>query len=202
MILGPGFVIATPTKCGTHSYEALANRTPGMEMIRPQHCMDVPEERRADDIFMAVRDPYDRLVSMWTFICHSPNKTQWGGKLMAGSTFRQFLTWFVREQALADERVWRMGRSPWTWTKSLSQCYERLTETADRALGALQIEDADANLDWLVRVYGIRPNRETMYHSNRADKWRPKYSWNNSTIALANEAGAAADAELFGYEVK
>lgn len=201
MIVGPGFVIGTPTKCGTHSWEALAKAVPSMDLIRPQHLMDPPDEYKQYDRYIIVRDPYERLVSMWSFICHSPNRTQWGAKETRGMSLTDWLRWFLPRQREASERTWQF-RSPWVWTKTMSECADRLR------VGNLflRIEEADEDMRAMIKEYRLevpeRRQREGMYHSNRADMHRPYYRMSGSVLDMMNEAGAHDDALRFGYPVR
>lgn len=201
MIVGDGFVIATPTKCGTHSWEALARAVPSMELIRPQHLMVVPEEYEDHDRYIVVRDPYERLISMWSFICHSTNRTQWGAKETRGMGLNEWLHWFLPRQAAADEQGWQF-RSPWVWTKTLLQCKKAMLS----GTWPLKIEEADKDMLWIAELYGIglpgRRAEEGMYHSNRADMHRPKYRLTPGILLMMNQAGAAKDARAFGYPVR
>lgn len=211
MIVGTDFVIATPPKCGTHSYEALSKIVPGMAMIRPQHLMIVPEEHADKLRYICVRDPYDRLVSMWTFICHSSNRTQWGAKIVRGYDFDEWLTFYINGQAEAEERPWQQGRSPWTWTKTLTQCAGSVV-LATPGKGArlptipLKLEEADDALARLVKRHGLvlPPHRtgKGLYDANNNKKFRQPFRWSKKIIALCNLAGAKGDAEMFGYEVR
>lgn len=214
MIIGPGFIIATATKCGTHSWEALAKASPQLEILRPQqHRMIVPEEYADHDRYIAVRDPYDRLRSMWSFICHSTNRTQWGAKTTRGWSFQRWLEeWFLPKQAEAAALPYQ-ARSPWVWTFTLTQNQHLVgcDLTPDGEVPAvrkmrhkvlpLKIEHATQEMQRLHDLYGFQMPRSDMYHSNRADMHMPSRgsAWTSKIIKLCDEAGARADAIAFRY---
>lgn len=202
MIAGEGFIIATPTKCASHSWEALAKAVPELRWVMPQrHRMAPPEGCEDFDRYFCVRDPYERLVSAWSFICHSTNRSQWRAKEVRGMNLRDWLVWFLKQQAWANERPVQI-RAPWHWTMTLRQNLAILGEPAQ----PIHTEDVDDWMRILADRYGFtlpeRRKQEGMYRSNRAEQHRPAYNLSPAIIGLMNAAGAGADAERFGYPVR
>lgn len=210
MIVHDQFVIATPTKCGTYSWEALARAVPGMDVIRPLHLMQVPRSQINGEVFLCVRDPYDRLASVFTFIFHSPNRSQWGHLELDDPTFVEFLRWFKDQKQRADSLEWKQGRSPWVYTKSLTQCARSLAESVGVMghLGVVQpiyLEDADEEMKWLQEEFRLvvpeRRRKEGMYKQNTNLKWRPKIKWTKTERSLADDIWGE-DAVTFGYDAR
>jgi hypothetical protein len=100
------FVIATPTKCGTTTMEALARRHarqhdnvgPGQihrsdfmlvdwEKPRRQHRMVPPTGWHNADRVLLVRNPYARYVSVYEYLRGPANYSQWGAKKVQGRTW-------------------------------------------------------------------------------------------------------------------
>lgn len=112
-----GFVIATPTKCGTTTLEEMCRRHrggrayPGLpsfrimdwEQPRRQHRMALPAIGSGDtgweawgdyDRYLMVRDPYARYVSVYEYLRAPHNYSKFGAKEIQGR----------------DWRGWKMGR--------------------------------------------------------------------------------------------
>ena len=118
------FLIGTPTKCGTHTLEAVAKRAErrglGSQLCiagpiapdtsRRQHHMYVPKEWAHYRRLLLVRNPYDRAVSLYEWLRDPAWYTQWGAKYVQrgehpkvdgdsrpAMNFNEFVTW-LREQ--------------------------------------------------------------------------------------------------------
>lgn len=205
MIVAHGkFVLATPSRCGTHSFQALARSTPGMEWIPTMHSMEVPEQYDDLDRILIVRDPYDRLVSIWDLLRRWT--AMWGHREMKDMTFDEFVHWFhaKRHLHMRDPKA-TSKRAPWLW---LWNC----TENANVFMPSqvLYLEEADLALKYLIANYGIQPKKrdiEVMYRGNTSDNSRGgKRGWDlerfyskKRTLATVNDMWAAMDCESFGY---
>ena len=116
------FLIGTPTKCGTHTLEAVAKRAErrglGSQLCiagpiapdtsRRQHHMYVPAEWAQYRRLLLVRNPYDRAVSLYEWLRDPAWYTQWGAKYVQrgehpnaepgdprpAMNFNQFANWF------------------------------------------------------------------------------------------------------------
>lgn len=203
MIVADGeFIIATTPKCGTYSWRSFANIVPGMRQVLPLHTMDVPDELAGLTRYINVRDPYDRLVSIWTYLRIS--ETQYGHRVVKDMSFKQFLYWFAEQKSMADDAEWRMGKSPWTWTKTQSQSMDRLSGGIV-PVTPLKLEEIDESVRLLVERHNlVIPDgklRKGMFHGNRTEQHRKPFAWTIETIALAkNSCGAGEDAKRFGYK--
>jgi len=174
-----------------------------MDLIRPLHLMEVPEEyAKKHDRFLCVRNPYQRLISVWTFIFHSPNRTQWGHLELDSPTLDEFLVWFKEKKAWADAHTWEQGRSPWVYTNSLTQNFDRLGEGLRREVQMLKLEEATGDMRWLASEYRLqlpgRRREEGMYAQNTNKKHRPEFKWTERNIRLATEIWGE-DTATFGY---
>jgi hypothetical protein len=98
-----GFLIATPTKCGTTTLEEMARRNGGGrvsrggfenpsfaiytgERPRRQHRMALPsgDQWAAADRYLMVRNPYMRYISMYEYLMHPTNYTKYGSQWLQG----------------------------------------------------------------------------------------------------------------------
>lgn len=96
----------------------------------------------AADRFLAVRNPFTRYASIYTYLSNPQNYSQWGAREIQGNawgghgdivydndpmTFGEFLTWLARRREEVNEARCNRGlltegrayRSPWVWTDSL-----------------------------------------------------------------------------------
>lgn len=130
-----GFLICTPTKCGTEALRsALTRRSEIAEHLLPKHRADVPSEIKPEEILkiMTVRNPWHRLVSMFYYLRNHNNG--WGKGNYDPNSFLSFLTYhqsMVVQKPCVD----------WTWNlcqifdkfepdvlwknEKLNLCYER-----------------------------------------------------------------------------
>jgi hypothetical protein len=106
-----GFIIATPTKCGTTTLEEMCRRhrggraQPGLpsfrimdwEQPRRQHRMALPEREEHDglvgswgdaDRFLMVRSPMARYVSMYEYLRAPHNYSKFGAREIQGDEWR------------------------------------------------------------------------------------------------------------------
>lgn len=222
MIAAPGkFVMTSPTKCGTQSLHALANATHGMEWFRTNHMTDVPSKYSTLPRWLMVRNPYSRLVSMYSFLTR---QRQWaarpihqanGGK---GMTFDQFVR-FMREQRAEhlDSPKATSLRAPWVYIWSLSEFSERFFEYEmedfqdDGKDRVFKLEEADDVFLHALGEVGLKPGRKKghagMYHSNTSDadpkkrgEWTLERFYNKpGTLEMVNDMWAERDCELFNY---
>lgn len=104
-----GFIIATPTKCGTTTLEEMCRRHRGgrkgtpkenfriMDWAKPrrQHSMAMDVSLRNYQRFMMVRNPYDRWCSIYEYLRAPHNYTKWGAKQIQGAEWRG--TWHYHD---------------------------------------------------------------------------------------------------------
>lgn len=205
------FLLATPSKCGTYSWEGFAKKTAGLFVIRPMH-LCVPPERwkqphdtirpdgrgmRSKHVtdpslkphvekgltpYISVRHPMARLVSVWGFLCDPSMYSQWRPDgCETGDSFATFLEAFAADKEKYDQEEWMQGKSPWTWTKSLTQCAEALWTDEERVdyILPLKLEEMATNLQWLVIKYGLgwdgRVRHSNSLVKHRKPEWRSYY---------------------------
>ena len=202
------FIIATPTKCGTTSIEALARsrgKRLGLSTVRPrQHRMVVPEEYVSFRRYMMVRNPYDRLASIYLYLSNPSNYSQWAHWEVVDKTFTQFCYWYIKQRehygiqsacdpggAASDDKWYR---SPNLWLVSLGEC-QRVLKPHD----FIRLENLAEDLkstgrdDWGGNM--LHSNRST----NRKKETRSMYS-SKQALQRVNEAFAFVDCMQLGYE--
>lgn len=200
------FIIATPTKCGTTTLENLARSRGGrlgLSTVRPrQHRMIVPEELDRYQRYLAVRNPYDRLVSIYLYLSNPSNYSQWGHNEVKDRTFPEFVQWWVKQRikhGIDDDlyyQEWRdlkWWRSPNLWLVSLNECYEMLLPD-----GIVRLENLEPDLKALRDDWG-----GAMLHSNRSTN-RQKDSrryYTRKTIQVVNDVFARRDCAVLGYDL-
>jgi len=203
-----GSVIATPTKCGTTSIEALARSRGsrlGLTTVRPrQHRMVVPDEYANFRRYMMVRNPYDRLASIYLYLSNPSNYSQWAHWEVVDKTFTQFLYWYVRMRdhyniqlavdpggAAHDDRWYK---SPNLWLVSLGECMQVL-----QPQGLIRLENLEADLketgrdEWGGKM--LHSNRST----NRKKETRAMYG-SKQALQKVNQSFLLSDCERLGYE--
>ena len=215
MIIGPGFVIANPTKTGKESIEALAKVTDGMFYIRTNHMMPVPEQYADYDRHMMTRDPYHRLISIWNYI--GRRKTDWGHE-MAQKPFHEFVPEFLdaRAKLLTHESTDTYG-APGVWIYNQTDNWNILCSDAhlDGSYSVpcyqWKLEEADAMVGWMMVRYGIEPGRE-FPRTNTADNHKERSGQRPGPYRLATyyvgkklrsrvwEEWSGEDCRTFGYD--
>jgi hypothetical protein len=129
-------------------------------------CLPFPSEEHGvwgkADVYMMVRNPFARYVSIYEYLKNPANYSKWGAKEVQGSTwpgwskdrigvtshplsFPQFLTFLCVERQRYAERRWvkrrghldspRAYRSPWVWLDSLTECKQALSANINAGVG-------------------------------------------------------------------
>lgn len=194
MIIADDFILATPARCGTYTAEAIARRK-GWERVRPGlHRMIVPPDFVDLPRRIQVRDPYDRMESIYHYLHDPQNYSQWGAKEVSKLSFARFIRWY----ALWRRDVIEHGRytardtfsSPHLWLLSLSENADLLDDGGSVVLEPVRLETLETDLG----VEGGLPHR----HRRRnlvASRWTP------AMLAIAAE-WCGPDAERFGYPTR
>lgn len=227
-------LIATPTKCGTTTLEAVARRSEREgdgavlrvldepdpnDTRRRQHRMCPPPGKEDWTRLLLVRNPYDRLTSIYEYLRAPANYSQWGARRVQGRewpgergalshppmSFRKFLFWLELEHAtLAEDfRDWgasRSYRSPWVWTDTLKDSWRFWSRDGDVEVGLLRLENLWEDLAaWLGEgVVNMKP-----LHSNRSTgrkhaDWKDYYK--RDEVVSADLLDCAEACDLFGYD--
>lgn len=211
MIVHDDFIIASSTKSGTHSCMALANATPGMKYIRTNHMMVVPEEHAHKDRLYLVRNPYDRLLSIYHHIYRK--YTEWGHRYIKYMDFNQFLDWFLdQRQELSPvlETTDSYG-APGVWVRTAFENWSELIldDHLDMSYEArcywFRLED-DEFFDWVIERYKLSTRRSEMPRTNTADNFLERESrsrgWDGVDPDLKRRVDrewAKQDLVFFGY---
>lgn len=102
-------ILVTPMKCATHTFREIAGRLGSSLQLTPvyPHVMvcDGDEGYRR---VMAVRDPYDRLVSIYLHLQSRPLRWIPEG-LIQSFTFKKFMPWWCLQQSRAEGNFWSMS---------------------------------------------------------------------------------------------
>jgi hypothetical protein len=191
------FIIFTPTKTGTFSWEAAMRKYPAeVQWVKPRHKLTPPVWMSAPETrYMLVRNPYSRLVSVWWYLGYIGNsKSQWGHRYVMHQNFSQFLPWFEAQRELVEHRLWIQGRAPHMWTKSLTQCAE--IAKPDRTLMMEHMWDNWQNFGVL---YGLYPTYD--HHSNigKHPTWASLYD--QREVEIANRIWCEDDCRSFDYDL-
>lgn len=194
-------VIATPSKCGTLTMKAMAKALPSDRMVEwvgmGVHRLDCPPEADGYTRLMMVRDPWARLVSMWSFIGKPSHYDEWEHDTIRRLTFTQFVDWYLeRHEEEASKGPWeqRSARELWSvptrWLMTLGECAD--VWKPEHTLDVASIEDSlfEHGLD-----YGKVRNANISHH--RTGKWTDHYT--PDTFKLVGDAFARADAKRFNF---
>lgn len=177
MIVHDKFVIASSTKSGTHSCMSLARATEGMEYIRTNHMMVVPEEHAHKDRLFLVRNPYDRMMSIYHHIVRK--YTEWGYRYIKDMDFVEFIPWFLDQRlALLEHPKTDSYGAPGVWIRTAKENWDEFISDShlERSEGVpchwFKMEEASEDFfPWLVGMYRLKTRREDMPRSNSADKF-------------------------------
>jgi hypothetical protein len=200
-------VIATPTKCGKTSLEAMVKRSltadvgRNLEVVRPgQHRLDCPSGADGYKRYMMVRNPWSRLVSTWSFLANPKSKGEHRAKDIQKMSFAEFVYWWLEYRAeMGPVHILAEGQQPsvlWSaparWLMTLSEC-----DGVWRAEDYIRVEQMAGDLDLLGLNYG-QPVK-----NNSSDKVRPGEWTDYWTDELLREAASTLrkDAHAFGYDV-
>lgn len=188
----------TPTKCGTHTLEALAKKVTRtdsavLRMIRSQHRTVVPDGMEGYRRYTLTRNPYDRLVSTYSYLHAPQNHSQWGAKLVQDMNFDEFVIWLAKQRETRHKKT-NIEYSPYIWFESVSERYLRFG--SQEFMRIELIEDA---FELLSDEFGYKFPRPG--HSNRSKRetW-PTYYTRQSTLDIVNECWAGPDCRFFGYK--
>lgn len=176
-------VIVTPTKTGTKSMES-ALKSQGWEVFMPRHASVIPEAYKYNGlkVFLTIRNPYSRLVSMYRFgiVTNHSYLLRMG---MLG--FDSFCENWVRSLKTHKPHDWAMTYSNYL-DALLRQGYmgtrvlkiEKGTAAALKAVGAAPVERH-------VNKSHDRPTSPTVY-------------WTKANLKVVGPA-VQEDCERFGY---
>lgn len=206
------FILATPTKCGTYSWEAICKQVDRdvLDKIRPGlHRMVVPGAYEDFERFIVVRNPYSRLVSMYHYFLDPMNYSQWGAKFVQGRehrnakfdhppmTFAQFVKFMKHERDKRPDGYLGSNtfRSPDLWLNSLSENADLLGYD-----GYIKIEDADDEINKKLGGAIPPPGHKHRTRSRKeSGKKLPSY-FTGKRVRQMVEEWAAEDCQRFGYE--
>lgn len=198
-------VIATPTKCGKTSLEAMVKRSlnadvgRNLEVVRPgQHRLDLPPS--ADDSYtrlMMVRNPWSRLVSTWSFLANPKSKGEHRAKEIQQMSFSHFVHWWLKYRDdwcalrfLDDATPAQLWSAPERWLMNLTEC--AYVWNPD---GLVHLENMERDLAGWELDYG------TPVKNNSSDKVRPGVwtdYWNTDLYVAVGQT-LRPDANLGGY---
>jgi len=140
------FAIPTATKTGTFSLESSLTKSGTFYQMMPRHAVEVPDSHHGATVLIMLRNPYARLVSMYTWGFKKKHSTlmRWGAD-GRDSGFDDFLRNWC---AAFDKR-----HNP-DWTTLLAQYVQKAQETNNRVrLFKLENDGVDAMCGYLRRQY-------------------------------------------------
>jgi hypothetical protein len=206
VIIGPGFIICSPTKTGMRSLQALAASTDGeMYYVKENHQMDVPTRYKDLDRIMTLRNPYTRLISAYHFM--QRKQTEMWHRQANEMDFPFFVKWFLdRREELVESSKVNSRRAPGVWIYTLSDCWRifRGEEKAD-VYAFRQEHDFQALFDKITTEYGVRTSRDAMPHVNKNmdkevdDQYDVKVYYPKAIRRRVWEEWSGEDCERFGY---
>lgn len=101
-----GILLCTPPRTGTNSQESVAARTPRSKIIYPRHRSSFPKSATVDR-YLTVRNPYDRLVSMYMHLTSGVNR--YLRVKERGLTFDEFLFELMQDRNNETVNCWTMN---------------------------------------------------------------------------------------------
>lgn len=199
-------VIGTPSKCGTmtvkHMVLALNKKEPerNVEWVRTGvHRCDCPPEAEGYTRLMMVRDPWVRLVSMWSFIAKPGSIGEWRHKEITNLSFTEFIDWWLKQRAeyrhpnkkwagLSASQLWS---APPRWIMTLSEIAD--IWCPDAVIDIHHIEDGlfEHGID-LGKIVQSNTSKK-----NRPGHWTDYYT--HKTFNRVSDAFAIKDADRFGF---
>ena len=198
------FVIYCPTKTGMMSLRNWGQKN-GMEYRTPQHNVRTDDDAGWLDQIMLVRDPYERMLSMWSHLRRW--KSDWGHSTAAVMDFPEWVGWWYDQRTefldnvnIQEVKEWR---APWRWILSCSELYELNGNIGT----AWPTEHLDELPRWLQKEYHL-DDLSPMAHANRSDRdraghraWGDALEWySHMALLKVNDAWAELDCEKFNYE--
>lgn len=181
--------------------------------------MVVPEEHAHKDRLFLVRNPNDRLLSIYLHIVRK--YTEWGYRYIKNMEFEEFIPWFLDQRAeLIDHPKTDSYGAPGVWIRTAKENWDELTsdDHLDRSMGAdcywFKLEQADEIFfPWLTERYGLKTKREEMPRTNSSDRFLERKSdqigsatfWNRVSVDLKRRVDrewTRADRAFFVYSRK
>lgn len=181
-MIGAGYVIANPTKTGTQSLVQLARENPRLGLIYRSkgHGMTVPSEFADYTRHLVVRDPYQRLCSIYD---HARRSKGLSG-LRAELPFPRWVSYYLDMRRLWKGNGGACDDMPGMWYNNQADCWRALKgnyfwplEQIDKLLLTLHLPQ--------ISCLNTSPC--------------PHPSYDGVDLARLNDEWAGEDCETFGY---
>lgn len=197
MLISPDLskVILTPTKTGTKSFES-AFQHYGWEKVMPRHARRVPKHLQGKvAIALPIRNPYDRLRSMYTFGLQSKHTTllRWAhpNGLTQPPSFKAFLDQWCAEMH------WRKPIHL-DWTSTYSD-YLRCAQQECAKGRPVVLMKLENGIPAALRLFGLPPIERHVNSSSKAKPPETKF-WTKDNVSMVRKL-LQEDLELGDYSI-
>ena len=197
MIVGDGWLIVNAPRTGTVSWRDWARTCADATYVKPRHLVRVPDGLEHHERILTVRDPYERLASIWRYHQRKRHEQWHPGVDTRGMEFGAFVAYLAERRVQTLARPWPryVCDPPWTWVMTCAEYADRLGGD----VRVFRLEEMESNLGWLRERYGIgRCRRISRANSTPSEI----VEWTPDVLRVVNEQWAAADCERFGYRLR
>lgn len=176
-------------KCATHSFYAVLSEKNGWQHVGGWHNAEVPDYARKFRVYMPLRNPYDRAVSIWWRCTHGIGTKKNGQYLgtpeeMDGLSLRRFL-----RRLLGAMKSWKF---PPLLFRTQSYRVKQVQDQIPREVSMLRLEDGDFS------ALGI-DDLPVLWPSNGRVRWKSVVGDEEADMVLS---WMGEDFEIGGYETR
>lgn len=188
-------VVGTSSKCGSWSWESLLMGKHGARKVNPRHLMVPPAEFSTWSRALTVRDPYDRLVSMFHYLTTPFQRPPWLGTEAQGKTFDEFVPWLAQKRMLYRKRNHNPAHAPWVFLTSLS-------ENADMLESEFALPLDRPGIACMLLGIESQPLPRKNVTSRRPRVLIDSYFTKQDTLDIANDIWCESDCRRFDYKMR
>lgn len=185
--------LACVPKCGTFTVERMAKKAGHDVTGLGRHGVVAPPEAVGYRRLMTARNPWSRLVSVWSFVGSRPSEFL-EGPAVVEMTFPEYVRWWERRRA--DFMPWQMPdwialRMKYMWYTTAGDFLMRWKPEALVRVEHIEHDLRSAGVDW-----------GKVYHTNTSAKHRTGNWWDHYTDEAWDAVGrlfGEQEAAWFGY---